>query len=149
MPYYRWSLRGARPKPGYPKELKSLGDQLRARRLDLALSQTEASGRLGVDPSTIRNWENGRTEIEVRFYPALFEFLGSIPLREPMTLGEAICRKRMVRGWSRKLLASAAGVDEATVNRIEKGHAHTQRSLTAVQGALKKLAEIHGSTSKS
>lgn len=109
----------APPKPGYPKAINSLGDHLTARRLDLALTQREIAARLGVDPDSVRNWEAGRTFIEVRYYPELIAFLGYNPLPQPRTPGEAIRRERMSRGMSRNGLADLAGVDEATVRRLE------------------------------
>ena len=75
--------------------------------------------RLGVDQDSIRNWEIGRTSIEVRYYPALIEFLGYNPLPKPITRGESIRHARMTRGWSRRKLALVADVDEATVRRVE------------------------------
>jgi transcriptional regulator with XRE-family HTH domain len=106
--------------------------------LDTGLTQKEAAVRLAVDADSVRNWEAGRTSIEVRYYPALIEFLGYNPLPQPMTPGESIRRERMTRGWSRRKLACVAGVDEATVSRIEtdtKGAA--RRSWTRIDAALK------------
>jgi transcriptional regulator with XRE-family HTH domain len=128
LPNYRWSLTAHRPKPGYPKQINSLGDHLKVRRLDLGLTQKAVAAELAVDPDSVRNWEVGRTSIDVRNYPALIAFLGYNPLPIGNTPGEAIRRERMTRGWSRKGLAAVAGVDEATVSRVEADTKGTARN---------------------
>ena len=129
---------GAASQTHYPKELKSLGDHLKACRLDLGLTQKQAAVKLAVDAGSVGNWEISRTSIKTRYYPALIEFLGYNPLPEPTSPGQAIRRARMTRGWSRRKLACAAGLDEATVSRIEtdtKGIA--RRSWTRIEGVLR------------
>ena len=112
-------LRCPKPKRGYPLTLISIADHLRKRRLDLALTQKDAAAQLGVDPDTVRNWEQARTEVEVRFYPALIQFLGYNPLPEARTRGQAIRRARVSQGLSKERLATLAGLDEGTVRRLE------------------------------
>lgn len=111
--------RGSRPKPGYPKTLKTFGDHWKVRRLDLGLTQKEVAARLAINADSVRNWETGSTAIEVRYYPALITFLSYNPLPSARTPRDAIRRERMTRGWSRKRLAREAGVDEATIRRLE------------------------------
>jgi transcriptional regulator with XRE-family HTH domain len=127
LPNYRWQLKAVRPKPGYPKALNTLADHLKVRRLDLGLTQKDTAVRLAVDPDSVRNWEAGRTSIEVRYYPALIEFLGYNPLPPANTPGEVVRRERMTRGLSRHKLAIAACVDEATVRRVEADTKRTAR----------------------
>jgi hypothetical protein len=68
----------------------------------------------------LRNWERGRHGIEIRFFPAIIQFLGYHPWPTPRTRDEAVYRERMARGWSRRRLAELAGVDEATIRRLER-----------------------------
>jgi transcriptional regulator with XRE-family HTH domain len=119
LPFCHQSLRATIPKPGYPKQLKHLGDYIRARRIDLGLRQQEVADRLGAEKDTVRNWEKGRAEPEVKFLPAVIGFLGYNPLPEAMSLGEQVRRARLGLGLSRLELACRAGVDEATVQRVE------------------------------
>jgi transcriptional regulator with XRE-family HTH domain len=107
------------PKPRYPKQFKYLGDHLRAKRIDLGLLQREVAVRIGVDTATVTNWELGNTEPEERFIPALIGFLGYNPLPAPKSLGEAVRRERLTRGWSVAALAARVGVDPTTVARLE------------------------------
>jgi hypothetical protein len=52
------------------------------------------AARLGVDLTTVRNWEQQKTEIEVRFYPAVIALLGFNPLPEARTPGGRMRRAR-------------------------------------------------------
>ena len=119
MPFCHRTLRIPVPKPGYPKQFKHLGDHVRARRLDLGLTQRAVAQRIGVARDTLRNWEVGRTEPEVRFLPALIALLGYNPFPEPKTHGEVIRRARLSRGMSQARLAVLCGVDEGTIRRLE------------------------------
>jgi len=112
-------LRCPKPKRDYPLTILSIADHLRKRRLDLGLTQKDAAAQLDVDPDTVRNWEQARTEVEVRFYTALIQFLGYNPLPEGRTRGQAIHRARLSQGLSQEHLASLAGVDKGTVRRLE------------------------------
>ena len=58
--------------------------------------------------------------IRIGFYPAIIRFLGYNPLPKSTTRGQAIRRERYARGWSRRHLARVAGVDEGTIQRLEK-----------------------------
>jgi transcriptional regulator with XRE-family HTH domain len=80
LPFCHVTLRGRKPLPAaYPRELLTLGDHVRKRRLDLGLLQREVAERLGVDKTTVFNWERGRTTPLQAVRPALFEFLGYVP----------------------------------------------------------------------
>jgi len=85
----------------------------------LGLQQKAAANEIGVAHDTLRNWESGRSEPGVSFLPALIQFLGYDPLPEPRTPGAAIRRRRRLLGMSQERLACLAGVDEATVTRLE------------------------------
>ena len=77
MPFCQITLKGKRPLPKtYPKALKTLGDHLRKKRLDLKLFQKDVSRIIGVTESTIWNWEHG-TEPEKRYMGRIKGFLGN------------------------------------------------------------------------
>lgn len=94
MPFYRWSVSAGRPIPGYPRELRHIGDHLLKRRLDLGLQQKAAAKRLRTGAWNLRNWETNRHAIHMQFYPAIIEFLGYNPLPAATTRGEAIRRAK-------------------------------------------------------
>ena len=121
LPFYGWRLSGKRPKPGYPLEINHLGDHIRRRRMGLGLTRKATAAILRTSDDSLKGWEEGRhLAMRPTQYPRIIDFLGYNPLPEPMTLGEAIRRQRLMRGWSIEKLASEAGVDPATVRRMEE-----------------------------
>jgi len=63
LPFCHWVLKAEKPKdPRYPSEIRTLGDRLRAKRLDLGLYQKEVATLLGVCEDSVCYWENGRVE---------------------------------------------------------------------------------------
>src|SRR3989442_3506119 len=60
----------------------------------------DAAAQIGVDPNTVPNWETAGTEVEVRSYPALIQFLGYNPPPQAQPKGQAIGRARLSRGLS-------------------------------------------------
>jgi transcriptional regulator with XRE-family HTH domain len=108
-----------RPISGYPENLSHVGDHIRKTRLDRGLNRKAAANELRVDPVSLKNWEESRTEIEARFYPRILGWLGYDPMPQTRTLGDKIRNARFSRGWSRRRLARAADVDEGTVKRLE------------------------------
>ena len=113
------TLRCPKPIPGFTLEPTSVGEYLRNWRLKAGLSQKDVAARLGADPMTVVNWERNKTVIEVRFYPAIIALLGCNPLPEARTPGGRIQRARLSLGLSRKRLAALAGIDEASVAKLE------------------------------
>ena len=85
MPFCHIQLTGRKPLPPfYPKELITLGDHLRKRRLDLGLLQKDVANKIGVNKATITNWELNHTFPEIRYIPAIIEFLGYWPYDTPV-----------------------------------------------------------------
>jgi len=137
LPFCHQTIKADVPKPGYPKQIKHLGDHIRAHRIDLNLRQLDVANRLGAERDTVRNWEKGRTDPEVKFLPAVILFLGYNPVPEAKTRGARVRRTRLALGLSQRGLAHRAGVDAGTVQRLEadtKGMA--RRSVARVLDAL-------------
>lgn len=65
----------------YPKELKTLGDQIRKRRLDLGLMQKEVAKIIGVTKGTVKCWERRKHIPHIRYYSKITKFLGHHPFR--------------------------------------------------------------------
>lgn len=59
--------------------MKTVGDRLRRRRLELGLLQREVAERLGVDEATVYNWEGNRTTPAQLQWPQIIAFLGYVP----------------------------------------------------------------------
>jgi transcriptional regulator with XRE-family HTH domain len=104
------------------KELKTLGDHIRKRRLEFGLLQREVADLLGADPQSVNAWERNYRQPSLRLLPAIRAFLGydleNVPGDTP--LGLRIASKRRRLGFSQKALARCLGIDEGTVRRSER-----------------------------
>ena len=98
-----------------------VGDHVRKRRLDLKLIQRDVAKLIGVDATTVFNWEAGRATPELRHMPRIIAFLGYDPSPAPASLPERLVRFRTVRGLSQNDLARMLGVDPTTLSRWETG----------------------------
>ena len=134
LPFCHWELRAARRKPTeYPKQIKSLGDHIRARRLDLKLLQKQVADQIGVHKMTITGWEGNATIPEVRYVPAIIQFLGYNPLPPASSLPERLATVRKALGLSQRKMAGRLGVDPATLMGWEEGrHQPTERSIELI-----------------
>jgi transcriptional regulator with XRE-family HTH domain len=122
LPFCQVHLRTQRPLSyAYPKALKTPGDHIRKRRLDLRLLQGDVAQRLGVTESCIWNWENNVTTPVFPHWAAIIEFLGYNPLPKIQTLVEQLVQARKIQGLSQKEMAKRLGVDPSTLVRRERG----------------------------
>jgi len=123
---FRVSLRGHRPAPG-PKDLRTSGDHLRRRRLELGLSQADLASRLSVSPKTIRNWETGHRTPTGRSLGPIRDLLGYDPLPQLSSVARRLREYRLAGGWTRAELATQLGVLTITVSRWERGKTAPRR----------------------
>jgi transcriptional regulator with XRE-family HTH domain len=122
-------LRSSKPvAPEYPTELHSIGDHVRKRRLDLGLLQREVALRIGVDTTTVFNWEAGTASPNIRALPGVIRFLGYDPTETGSTLGERLRATRRRLGLSHADLAGRLGVDPSTVLDWETGRHRPTRA---------------------
>ena len=124
-------LTAQKPKSSaYPAELKTLGDHIRGRRLDLGLRQSDVAKLLGAYTSTVNTWENGHFAPDVRFMPKIIEFLGyqrfGVP---PTTFPARLKAARVAAGLTRRQLAAWIRVHPGTVAEWERGEAHPLKRL--------------------
>jgi transcriptional regulator with XRE-family HTH domain len=132
LPYIPLVFRWVRPKL-YPESPTTLGEHLRKRRHELGLMQKEVASRLAVNTWTYLLWEQDRTTPTVRYYPAIFDFLGYDPFPAPTTLPQQIASRRRELGISIKEAAKRLGVDEGTFGRWESGEWKPRMSQKAVE----------------
>jgi transcriptional regulator with XRE-family HTH domain len=122
LPFCHLRLTAKKPvNKGYPKELKTIGDHIRKRRLDLGLQQTQVALLICVDKTTIMNWELGHRSPAIWALPGIIKFLGYVPFAIGESVPERLIGYRKIRGLSRKKLARILGVDEGTLRRWETG----------------------------
>jgi len=132
LPFCHVTLRGHKlPPPGYPSALKTIGDHIKKRRLDLKLTKRDVAKRFGVDDVTIYLWEKNRVRPSLAQIPKIIEFLGYDPFKKKTeNLGEKILAFRRVQGLTQKKLAAQLGIDQATLARWERGmHKPSKKSL--------------------
>jgi len=122
LPFCHIRLSGPKPqRKAYPKHLKTLGDHIRKRRLDLGLLQKDVAERLGVDTASIGNWESNDVQPMVHCLPGILAFLGHNPLPEADDLIGKLKRIRSTLGLSQEQLAQKLGIDESTIAGWERG----------------------------
>jgi len=122
LPFCNWSSELPFPKPREsPESLTSLGDHVRARRLDLGLLQRDVAHLLGVTTETVWNWESHTNRpTHARVVARIIEFIGYCPLPPPPP-GETIRYTRMIRGLSFQEAAAEIGLCPATLLTWERG----------------------------
>jgi transcriptional regulator with XRE-family HTH domain len=91
--------------------MKTRGDHIRKRRLDQGLLQREVGDLIGVDKTTIYNWENGRIEPDIRYLPKIIEFLGYVPFECPDDVFGRLSYFRRIKGLTIDELGALMGRD--------------------------------------
>ena len=78
MPFVRISLKCLKRKD-FGFEPRSLGEHIRWKRLELALTQRQTGKLIGVSGWTVANWEKGYTKPTAHAQKAVAAFLGRDP----------------------------------------------------------------------
>jgi transcriptional regulator with XRE-family HTH domain len=141
-PFCHIKLSGLKPlPPGYPTEINTLGDHIRAIRLKQNLKQEEVAKELGVTTDTITGWELNRHSPMVHHYPKIYSFIGYMSNGiQGDSLGSRIKNYRLQHGLQHKQLAKQIGIDEATLKRVERGEKYFEKTREKVVGLLKKTS---------
>jgi transcriptional regulator with XRE-family HTH domain len=104
-----------------PVAPQTIGDHIRKKRLALKLLQKDVAERIGVNKTSVFNWEANTSAPEIRYMASIIAFLGYNPLPTASTLAEQLVRQRTSRGLSQKEAAIRIGVDPGTLARWERG----------------------------
>lgn len=110
----------------YPKELKTYGDHIRKKRLDLDLSQPQVAKIIKVDKNSITQWELNHTKPQTKQIPKIISFLGYSPKLEQ----NKIKRYRIERGITQKEMAKILDIDPTTLARVEGGESKRMNKET-------------------
>ena len=114
----------------YPDFLRTWGDHIKIRRLDLRLTKRALAKRFGIDDVMIYLWEKNRVKPSLAQIPKIIEFLGRDPFeKEPENLGDRILEYRRVHGLSQKKLAEQLRVDQVTLSGWERGEHKPSKNL--------------------
>ena len=122
------TLRCKRPiNPAYQKRLETLGDHLRAIRLDRGFSQPDVAKILKVTPDTITGWELNRHEPPARLAKKIIQFLGYVPaFGAQKTVGKRLRQARQILGHTQEQAAKMMRCDESNIRYIELGKRNPQ-----------------------
>jgi transcriptional regulator with XRE-family HTH domain len=86
LPCCKSCIINALRKPrGYPKKLNTIGDHIKAKRLDKGLYQKELAKMLGIGTDTLINWELGRNKPPSYQFKQISDFLGYCFYNHPAT----------------------------------------------------------------
>jgi DNA-binding transcriptional regulator YiaG len=130
----------AQRTPGFP--VVTVGDHVKAKRLELALFQRQAAKLLGICQTTVMHWEKGQSDVPIRAYPAILAFLGYDPHSDPTTLAERLQAIRRRKGWKVRKAAKSIGVDEDTWRLWESGRAPSQMHHRVLRELLAREAQL-------
>jgi site-specific DNA recombinase len=114
-----------------PVAPQTVGDHIRKRRLGLKLLQKDVAKPIGVDKTSVFNWEGNRSSPEIRYMPAIIRFLGYNPLPAAHTFSEQLVRQRTSLGLSQTESAERLGVDPSTLAKWEQGKREPQGAFLA------------------
>lgn len=104
-----------------PDKLETIGDHLLRRRFALKLLQRQVAEKLGVEKSSVANWESNRTKPSLEYMPAIIRFLGYNPVPPGSDWSERLVQCRTALGITQKEAARRMGVDASTLARWERG----------------------------
>ncbi len=114
-------LIGSKPSK-IPQNPVSIGDHIKKKRLERQFTQLQLARLIGVEETSIYNWENNRSRPKVYLLPKVIEFLGYVPFELPKeTIGDMIKSYRKEHGLSQRKLAKIWGVDQTTIRDWENG----------------------------
>ncbi len=97
--------------------------------MDRELLVKDVAVWVGVDTSTVTNWELGHSEPALEHWPAIIRFLGYAPLPHPKSFADRLRAYRVVTGRSQRSLAKKIGVDPSTLADWESGRRAPYRHL--------------------
>jgi DNA-binding XRE family transcriptional regulator len=109
--------------------------------------QKEVAERIGVDKTTVCNWEANSSGPEVRYMPAIIQFLGYNPLPAAATDGWAVrlVNVRTALGLSQKEAARQIGIDPGTLAKWERGTESPKATCCSARGDSSRPGKLRAS----
>lgn len=124
MPFCNIVLHAQKPiLEGYPVKVKTFGERIRKRRLDLGLRQDDLAEMLGVSRTSVAYWERNVSFPNLSVMPQLAEFVGYNPYGDLLKLEapERIATARKILGLTLKDAAKLLDVSPCKFRAWEKG----------------------------
>jgi len=101
--------------------------------MDLDLLQSDVAKQIGVDTTTICNWESNASRSAIRCIPAIIQFLGYDPQPSVDSFPDRLTTARRTLGLSQRKMAEKLGLDPCTLQGWEAGrHQPTRKSLEII-----------------
>ena len=96
------------------------------------MTQEQVAEVIGVDETTVWNWESNRCEPTIARMPELTKFLGYVLTQSGTTnRGERLKIFRVLSGMSQKAIARHLGIDPSTLSKLESGNCKSSRKILA------------------
>jgi len=114
-----------------PKELKTIGDHIRAWRISQGLLQKDVARILNITEESVVRWESGTTPF-IRYIPGIIKMIGCVPIAiDTSTLGGKVWYCRCLLGETSREFGKRVPVDASTIRcwEIKKSipRAHVQK----------------------
>ena len=118
----------------YPKEIKTVGDELRAARIDKGLTQSQVADLIGLNRKYIGEIELNHRCNTISSLHRIFLFLGYVPITlkiDNNSLRGKLFEYRIRNGLTYLQIATSVGLDKSTISRFERGR-NTKRESTVI-----------------
>lgn len=121
----------------YPKEIRTIGDELRAERIIRGLTQHQVAHQMGVNPNFVYEYElNLKKNKTIFALHKIYLFLGFIP--KTLQIDESKMRNRMYihrikNGNTLSDVGKYCGLEKSTIRRYEKGENCKCESLRKIE----------------
>ena len=118
------NLKSAKPKSSqHPKQIITVGDELRSVRLERGLTQQQVAKMIDVNRNFVYEVELGHYTNTIYALHKLYFFLGYIPttLRITSGLRGKLLEHRIINGYTYNDVAQKIGLDKSTIARFERG----------------------------
>jgi transcriptional regulator with XRE-family HTH domain len=133
LPCYKPCIIKSLNKPkGYPKKLITIGDHIKAKRLDKGLYQKEVAKMFNVTVDTLINWEIGRHNPPSYQYKKICDFLGYCFYNQPAATLPFKLKYIRCYLFGMKILSFAkhTGFDPSSIRHWESGeHRPLEKSI--------------------
>jgi len=139
FPFCAVRLRAKIPDHRYPEALKTIGDHLRKRRLDLGMRQRDVGALVGAAKPTVDAWEHRGTRPRGEVLRGLVEFLGYEPAEaaSPTALVRQLSALRRELCLARSEVAEMLGLSYEALWAWETGRRRPRgRSIAILRGFL-------------
>ena len=127
----------------YPKEVLTVGDEVRQIRIDRGLRQWDADDLVGAHRGFFNELEMGNRENSIYVLHKAAKFIGYVP--KVLNIDETTPRGKMyayriINGYPLRFVAEKIGIDKSTLGRWERGRIAKEESLQKILRYMETIA---------